>query len=210
VSLSRQTPLVYQISDGSITDDNYSAKSAELLHLVNAAVSLRIPLIQIRAKKISARHLFDLTTAIVDLVRNSRTRVLVNDRLDIATAAGADGVHLTASSVPIDLVRRNVPDDFLIAVSTHSQVEIARARSGGADLAVFGPVFESPGKARPVGLDELKTAVDANPEFPVLALGGIDQTNYRKVLDAGAAGFAAIRFLNNVQNLEKLSVDLGL
>ena len=210
MSLSRQTPLVYLISDGSITDKNYQSKSAEFQQLVKAAVDFRIPLIQIREKKIYARHLFDLTTAIVDLTRSSGTRVLVNDRLDIAIAAGADGVHLTASSVPVDFVRRKVPDDFLIAVSSHSQVELDAARSRGADLAVFGPVFESPGKAKPIGLDGFTTAINANPEFPVLGLGGIDQTNFRQVLDAGAAGFAAIRFLNSVQNLEKLSGDLGL
>lgn len=210
MSLSRQTPLVYLISDGSITDENYQSKSAEFQQLVKAAVDFRIPLIQIREKKIYARHLFDLTTVIVDLAKNSRTRVLINDRLDIAIAAGADGVHLTASSVPVDFVRRKVPDDFLIAVSSHSQVELDSARSRGADFAVFGPVFESPAKAKPIGLDEFTTAVVANPQFPVLALGGIDQTNYREILDAGASGFAAIRFLNNAQNLEKLSVDLGL
>jgi thiamine-phosphate pyrophosphorylase len=210
VSLPRETPLVYLISDGSITDENYPAKSAQLLQLVNAAVGFCIPLIQIREKKISARILHDLTTAVVDLTRNSRTQVLVNDRLDIATAAGADGVHLTASSVPVDIVRRNTPRDFLIAVSSHSQAELDAARSGGADLAVFGPIFESPGKANPIGLIGLATAVDANPKFSVLGLGGIDQTNYRQVLNSGAAGFAAIRFLNNIQNLEKLSADLEL
>jgi thiamine-phosphate pyrophosphorylase len=210
VRLSREAPLVYLISDGSITDENYPAKSAKLVQLVKAAVNYHIPLIQIREKKISARYLYDLATAMVGLTRNSRTRVLVNDRLDIAIAAGANGVHLTATSVSADVVRRSAPDDYLIAVSTHSQVELEEARCRGADLAVFGPIFESPGKANPIGLIELKNAVDANPEFPVLALGGVDHTNYHHVLDAGAAGFAAIRFLNNAQNLEKLSVDLEL
>jgi len=210
VNLSRETPLVYLISDGSITDDNYPVNSAHLFQVARAAVDFRIPLIQVREKKISARCLFDLTTAVVGLTRNSRTRVLVNDRLDIAIAAGANGVHLTAKSALVDVARRNAPHDFLIAVSTHSQVELEEARCRGADLAVFGPIFESPGKANPIGLAELTTAVDANPEFPVLALGGVEQTNYHRVLDAGAAGFAAIRFLNNAQNLEKLSVDLGL
>lgn len=210
MSLLRQTPLVYLISDGSITDENYTAKSSEFLQLVKAAINNHIPLIQIREKEISARCLSDLATAVVDLSRNSRTKVLVNDRLDVAITAGADGVHLTARSAPVDLVRRSAPKEFLIAVSCHSQAELEEARVGGADLAVFGPIYESPGKATPIGLAELKTAVNAEPDFPVVALGGIDETNYRQVLDTGAAGIAAIRFLNNVQNLEKLSDDLGL
>jgi thiamine-phosphate pyrophosphorylase len=210
VSLSTEHPLVYLISDGSINSQNYPAKSAELLNLVKAAVAFRIPLIQIREKGIPTRRLYELSTAIVKLTTQTLTRVLVNDRLDIALAAGADGVHLTTMSVAADVVRRNVPDDFLIAVSTHSRTELDSARTGGADLAVLGPVFASPGKQKPIGLDAFTLIVDQHPEFPVLALGGIDQTNYRQVLDAGAAGFAAIRFLNNAQNLEKLSLDLGL
>ena len=210
MSLSTEHPLVYLISDGSINSQNYPPKSAQLLNLVKAAVAFRIPLIQIREKNISSRRLYELSTAIVKLTGPSLTRVLVNDRLDVAIAAGADGVHLTTTSVAADVVRRNVPDDFLIAVSTHSKSELEAARTGGADLAVLGPVFPSPGKQEPIGLDEFTLALDDHPEFPVLALGGIDQNNYREVLDAGAAGFAAIRFLNNVQNLEKLSLDLGL
>jgi Thiamine monophosphate synthase len=210
VSLSTEHPLVYLISDGSINSQNYPAKSAQLLNLVKSAVAFRIPLIQIREKNIPTRQLYELSTAIVKLTTQTLTRVLVNDRLDIALAAGADGVHLTTMSVAADVVRRNVPDDFLIAVSTHSQAELNAARSNGADLAVLGPVFASPGKQEPIGLDEFTLALDDHAEFPVLALGGINQTNYREVLDAGAAGFAAIRFLNNAQNLEKLSLDLGL
>jgi thiamine-phosphate pyrophosphorylase len=134
----------------------------------------------------------------------------VNDRIDIAMAAGADGVHLTSRSVPLDVVRRHVPKDFVIGVSTHSIDEVSAAKHGGADLAVLGPIFETPGKGEPIGVERLSKAVAAFPEFRLLGLGGVDESNYHEVLDAGASGFAAMRFLNNRQNLEKLSRELGL
>lgn len=203
-------PLVYLISDGSITPDNYKARSASFLKLVDAAVKYRIPYVQIREKHLSARLLFDLASDAVRACQDSTTRLLINDRLDVALSVGADGVHLTADSVTADVVRKYVPDGFVIAKSTHSIDEIHQAKSAGADFAVFGPIFETPGKRSAVGLEVLAEAANRTSPFPVLALGGVDETNYRGVLDVGSAGFAAIRFLNNTANLAKLSMELGL
>ena len=193
-----------------MTNENYSSKSQKFLSLVKTASDVRIPLIQIREKNISARSLYQLTASVMTAIRSSSTKALVNERIDIAMAAGADGVHLTSRSVPLDVVRRHVPDGFVIGVSTHSIDDISAAQQGGADLAVLGPIFETPGKGEPIGIECLPKTVSAFPEFPILGLGGIDESNYRDVLAAGAAGFAAIRFLNNRQNLEKLSRELGL
>jgi thiamine-phosphate pyrophosphorylase len=210
VSFERNTPLVYLISDGRMTDENHSSMAPVFLDLVFAASNARITLIQIREKRLSARNLYELTKAVVTTAANSRTRVLVNNRVDIAMAAGADGVHLSSQSVPANVVRRHVPTGFLIGASTHSTEEITEAKQASADFMVFGPVFDTPGKGRPTGLEQLRSACAIDPDLPVLALGGIDQTNYRGVIDAGAAGFAAIRFLNDAENLVRVSRELGL
>src|SRR6185369_15178481 len=101
-------------------------------------VDAEVPLFQIREKSLSARALYELVVGAVSITRGSKTRLLVNDRVDVARAAGADGVHLTAHSLPADVVRSTCGPDFLIGVSTHSREEAQAARAGGADFVVFG------------------------------------------------------------------------
>jgi len=203
-------PLVYFISDGSVNDQNYDAKSIDLLRVLSTVVSANIPLVQIREKQLSIRHLFDLARRAVSLTQGTQTKLLINDRLDVALAVGADGVHLTSTSLRPNVVRTTTPDGFMIGVSTHSVDEVQWAAENGVDLAVFGPVFDSPGKDRFVGLDTLREAVRTAQEMPILALGGVDARNYRDVLSTGAAGFAAIRFLNDSQNIETLRAEFNL
>jgi thiamine-phosphate pyrophosphorylase len=205
MALANGKPLVYLISDNSITDDNFQETSDAFLELLSAAVAAGVSMVQIREKHLSARLLFDLAKRASSISKGTGTMLLINDRLDIALAADADGVHLTTMSITPDLVRRYVADGFLVGVSTHSSNEIQPVAQAGADFAVFGPVFRSPGKPAPTGIDGLTDAVKAVDGFPVLALGGIDASNYRQVMEAGAAGFAAIRFLNDVRNFELLT-----
>jgi thiamine-phosphate pyrophosphorylase len=203
-------PLIYLISDGSISDYNYEVASSRFLNLLEAAVLAHIPLVQIREKKLTAKALFELTKRATAITKDSLTKILVNDRADIALAAAADGVHLTSQSVLPDAIRKHFPSGFLVGASAHSPDDLISAAKGGADFAVFGPIFESPGKPRMLGLDVLQQAVNKAGDFPVLALGGIDGANYRQALDCGAAGFAAIRFLNDAENLERLRIEFDL
>jgi thiamine-phosphate pyrophosphorylase len=114
--------------------------------------------------------------------------VLVNDRLDVALAAGVDGVHLPANGLPAAGVR---PFVKTLGCSIHSVEDGVKAERDGADFVVFGAVFDTPGK-RPAGLQALR-AVTAAVKIPVLAIGGITNENTPAVLEAGAAGIAAIR-----------------
>ena len=203
-------PLIYFISDGSIDDQNYSIRSAHLLQLLSEAVSANIPFAQFREKQLSARRLLDLARRAVYITRGSRTKLLINDRLDMALAAGADGVHLTSRSVPSDVVRQHRFRDLVIGVSTHSVDDVRQAANSGADLIVFGPVFDTPRKGVARGLEALSEAVRNACDVPVLALGGINDGNYHDVLASGAAGFAAIRFLNDPQDLARLRAEFNL
>ena len=203
-------PLIYLISDGSIDEANFDAGSDRFLKVVESAVRAHLPLVQIREKRLSARRLFELTKLAVAAAQDSATKIIVNDRVDIALAAKADGVHLTSRSVAPEAIRKYFPADLVVGASTHSLDELGAAAKGGADFAVFGPIFESSEKPAAQGLDALEKAVEFARDFPVLALGGIDATNYKLVLETAAAGFAAIRFLNDIKSLEGLRAEFDL
>jgi thiamine-phosphate pyrophosphorylase len=142
-----------------------------------------------------ARVLYELATRAADIRRGSATRLLVNDRFDVARAAGADGVHLTSRSLPTHLVREICGKDFLIGVSTHS-LEEARSASN-ADFIVFGPVFAT-GSKQPQGLEKLREVANALAGFPVVAIGGVNLDNVTQCFEAGASGVAAIRLFDDL------------
>ena len=160
----------------------------DLLASVNAAVRDGVEIIQVREKDLGARALFELVCRIRDVAAGSRTKVLVNDRLDVALAAGVDGVHLPGHGLPTVRVRPLVKT---LGRSIHTVEEGLEAERESADFVVFGPVFETPGK-KPVGIEALR-AVTAVVKIPVLAIGGITHENTPLALEAGAAGIAAIR-----------------
>lgn len=194
---------IYLITDGTLTVQDFSLNSKKTLSLIESAVSNNISLIQIREKHLPAKFIFELSVQAVKLAKNSNTKILINDRADIAFAAKADGVHLTSNSIPTKIIRQNFPKDFLIGVSAHLPEKVLSAKEQGADFAVFSPIFATPNKGEPKGLEILQKVCEALNPFPVLALGGIDEENYKEVLEI-ASGFAAIRFLHNPKNLRKL------
>jgi thiamine-phosphate pyrophosphorylase len=205
-------PFIYPITSGMVTPANFESAKAGVLKIVEAAVREGAALVQIREKLLTARLLFELVSEASAVTRGSRTRLLVNDRADIALAAGADGVHLTSVSIPCRAVRAVFPKGFLIGVSAHGVDEVLAGKEQGADFATFGPVFETPSKARygpPLGIQGFREAAAAAREFPVAALGGIDEDNYRSVIGAGAAGIASIRLLNDPAKLRSLCLEFA-
>ena len=186
---------------------NFSQKKSQTLELIEIAAQNNISLIQIREKKLSARLVFEIARAAVKITQNTGTKLLVNDRADIALAANADGVHLTARSLSAGAIRRAFPKDFIIGVSTHTIEEAGNAKNQTADFVTFSPIFSTPNKDKLQGVENLREVCEKLKPFPVIALGGIDETNYKSVLENGASGFAAIRFLNDAENIRKLSTD---
>ncbi len=193
-------PVIYLITSGAtnVQTTPSSKEFADVLEVVTAAVAARVSLIQLREKLLSARVLFELTSQAAEISRNSETRLVVNDRADIARAAGAAGVHLSTRSLGADVIRRAFGQDFLIAVSTHTIAE-ARAAREYADFAVFGPVFRTKSKKNygpPQGLAKLaEVARDVAP-FPIVALGGVGLDQVEECFEAGAAGIAGIGIYN--------------
>jgi thiamine-phosphate pyrophosphorylase len=212
MSLKLKPPATYLITSGKTTPltTTQSEEFQSITRLVLSAVAAGISLIQIREKVLSARVLFELTAQCADITRGTATRLLVNDRADVAAASGADGVQLTGQSLPVEVIRRHFGAEFLIGVSTHSLVEVTRAAAEGADFAVFGPVFDTPSKRQygaPVGLSALREVVTSNRDFPIIAIGGITLENARDCFANGANGIAAIRLFEEAGDLESL-VDL--
>lgn len=196
-------PVKYLITKGDATPENFPEKKREIVKVVERSVDVGVDLIQVREKDLTAKLVFELTEASVRAAAGSKAKVLVNDRFDIAVAAKAQGVHLTGSSISASIVRSYVPGDFVIGVSTHNLEETIEAKDAGADFALFGPIFQTPGKGEPAGTEKLKEICEIVSPFPILAVGGIDETNYRSIIDAGAAGFAAIRYLNEFVTIGK-------
>ena len=203
-----QRPITYLITSGETTSSTTpaSAEFLAVLALVERAVSAGITLVQLREKNLTARTLHELAARAAAITRGSATRILVNDRADIARTALCDGVHLTTRSLDARVVRRAFGEEFLIGVSTHALDEAQAARDRGADFAVYGPVFDTPSKRSngpPLGLESLREAAHALAPFPIVALGGIAEETVAEVFRAGAQGVAAIRLFADGQNLTR-------
>jgi thiamine-phosphate pyrophosphorylase len=189
-----------------------------LLRTIEAASQAGVDWIQLREKDLSAKECVSLTrSAHLRAQKPSRTqnqpsRILINDRLDVALAGHAGGVHLGENSLPVEEVKRFLQHsspqnarskDFLVGVSCHSMESAISAANAGADYIFFGPVFATPSKAAygaPQGLERL-AAICQSISIPVLAIGGITLENITRCLTAGAAGIAAIRMFQDAADI---------
>src|SRR5262245_56224788 len=180
-----------------ITDRRRCGPHGEDALIRRAALAARAGahLIQVREHDLADGALLALVARIVHAVHGTRTRILVNDRLDVAVAAGAHGVHLRGDSAPARRVRLSAPPRFLIGRSVHSSDEIARvSEEGDLDYLLFGTVFPTTSKpgGSAWGIAGLTEAVGAARGLPVLAIGGITLRTAGLLAGIGCAGFAAI------------------
>jgi thiamine-phosphate pyrophosphorylase len=191
----RPRNLICLVTDRQRLSPGRSAEASleRLADLVGAAAESGVDLIQLRERDLPARDLVTLAVRCVE--RAGLAQILINDRLDVALAARAHGVHLRSDSVDAAVVRRLVPADFLIGRSVHGAVEAAETGTAGRlDYLMFGTVFSTVSKPshHPVsGLRALADACGAAPA-PVLAIGGITLDRVAAVISSGASGVAAI------------------
>lgn len=205
-------PLLCYITDRNQFPGDEVTRRKRLLEKIAEAAHNQIDYIQLREKDLAAKELEILAGDAVRILREAhrrtdnrepRTALLINSRIDVALAVGADGVHLPADDISPADVRRTWQSSagalarVAISISCHKPEEVRRAQIAGADLALFAPVFEKKDApaVSPAGLDTLRRACQCN--LPVLALGGITLENAAACLEAGAAGVAAIRLFQD-------------
>lgn len=222
--MTSNSPILCYVTDRRLAGGDASPDQL-LRHIENAATA-GVDWLQIREKDLPARELLALTRRAIHATRaapnakprqyappGAPMRVLVNDRLDVAVAAGAAGAHLGGDSIPVAQVVRwrragNAPDDFLVGISCHHLREAIGAERDGADYIFFGPVYETPSKSSfgaPLGIGKL-TEVCRSVRIPILAIGGINEENAAACVRAGAAGIAAIRLFQQPPDSTSLAV----
>ncbi|NOY14240.1 MAG: thiamine phosphate synthase [Deltaproteobacteria bacterium] len=180
-----------------ITDRQQLPGGRQLPKVVEELLQAGVRMLQLREKDLSAAELYPLAQEMRELTRRYDCLLFINDRIDLALAVEADGVHLGGHSLPIPAARKLLGPNRLIGVSTHSLQEILLAAQQGADFATFGPVFFTPSKAAygaPLGLNRLTQACAVSP-IPIYALGGIKPENTGSVKRTGADGIALISAL---------------
>lgn len=185
-----------------ITDRHQCAAGFTLLSAAEAALQGGVSAVQLREKDLAPKELLRRARQLRTLTARYGAQLLINDRVDIALAADADGVHLTEQSMDIRSARALLGPKRLIGVSTHSLQRARNAAEDGADFITFSPIYPTPSKAKygePQGVEKLR-AVCAEIKIPVFALGGITPERHPEVLRSGATGIALISAIMGAPN----------
>lgn len=202
---------LYLITDRKLINQANLAAVCEAALAAGAAFSNPNPVaLQLREKDLDAGPMLELALGLKAICRRWNARLLISERLDVALAAGADGVHLPAKSIPPAAARRLLGPQALIGISTHSRAEIDQGAAAGADFAVFGPVYPSiskPGYDRAVGLEGLRAACQGAP-IAVFALGGITPPRCAQLGGAGARGGALIGAIMKAQRPAAVTTEM--
>jgi len=186
-----------------VTDEGLS-RGLSHTQLAERALAGGADVIQLRDKKLEGRRLMEHARAIRKLTNDAGKSFIVNDRLDVALASGADGVHLGQEDMALADARALAPEGFLIGVTVHDLREAVEAEKGGADYLGLSPIFATGSKSdagSACGLDMLRK-VKRSVSVPVVAIGGINAANARKVLEAGADGLAVISAVASQPDVE--------
>jgi len=200
--VSIHLPKVYPITDSGISGLSHFEQTKRLI-----AGGAR--LIQLREKRASSRVFYDDAAAAVEAARSADVKLIINDRVDVAFALQADGVHLGQDDMPVEPARRLLGRDALIGFSTHNLEQAREALRLPIDYLAFGPIFLTSTKSNPdpvAGLDQLRHVCSLAGSLPVVAIGGINRSNAREVLAEGADAVAVISALvaNPTQIAENL------
>ncbi|MGR3293291.1 MAG: thiamine phosphate synthase [Candidatus Scalindua sp.] len=175
-----------------ITDRKVCEK--KLTDIIKQAIEGGVGTVQLREKDLCTRDLHSLAKEIREITKKKGVNLIINDRVDIAIAVDADGVHLGWQSLEIGMVRKMIGQDKIIGFSAHSLREAERAENSGADYVTISPIFDTVNKdyfIKPLGVDEIGK-IKEQISIPLIALGGINENNVNKVLKNGADGIAVI------------------
>jgi len=176
-----------------ITDRKLFADVSLMIKGVEEALEGGVGAVQLREKDLEVRQLLELAYRMRETTAKYRAKLFINDRVDVALAVGADGLHLAGTSMPVSGARQAAGEDMLIGVSVHSPEEAGKAEDEGADFVTMGPIYETPSKmsyGRPLGPGVFVRSRGLS--VPVFAIGGITEDKVAALLGAGAYGIAVI------------------
>lgn len=192
-----------------ITDRKFFTDHSSLFTALEEALKGGLKAVQLREKDLGARDLLDMAYKLRQLTKTYQARLFINDRVDIALAVEADGVHLGRESIPAHAVRKTFQNKLKIAVSTHNLDEVIEAEREGADFITLGPVYHTPSKIKygePIGVETLRR-IKEKISIPVFAIGGIGVNKVREVKDAGVDGVALISAILATKNIRETTAN---
>lgn len=190
-----------------LVTDRLQTGGRPLVSVIDQAVAGGLRAVQLRERDLAMRPLLALADELRASLRERHVRLLINDRVDLVMALGADGVHLRADSLPVAVARHVLGPDRLIGVSAHSADDAVRAEADGADFVVLGPIYDTPSKRRyggPIGLRPLEEA-GRRCRIPVFAIGGITVARVTEVRRAGAFGVAVLSAILSAASVESVT-----
>lgn len=161
------------------------------MQVVRRALEGGVTTVHLREKDLDSRNMFFLASEMRNMTREFNANLIINDRIDIALAVGADGVHMGKNSMPMTEARRLVGRNKLIGFSAHNMQEAVGAEENGANYITLSPIFQSPNKGKPIGPEAVPVVKDVL-RIPVIALGGINEDNIASVLEHRADGIAVV------------------
>ena len=195
--------------------DRIIALGRPLFEVVEEAIIGGVTMVQLREKEATSREFYEIALEIRELTKRNKVPLVINDRLDIALAVGADGLHIGQSDLPLEAVRRVAGGRLFVGVSAGSVQEAVQAEAGGADYLGVGAVFPTGSKddaGEAIGLESLR-AICSAVDLPVVAIGGIGPSNATAVMQCGADGIAVISAILSQQNVrvatEKLKLQIS-
>jgi len=190
--------------------DSEAAKGRYLLNLIEKSVNSGVTLVQLRAKELQTREFLQLALQTAKLLKEKSIPLIINDRIDIALACGAEGVHLGQEDIPLPYARKILGKKKRIGISVNTVNEAEEAEKGGADYLGVGPVYYTPSKRDlkailgPSGLKVIREKV----KIPILAIGGINAENAREVMSCGVDGIAVISALMEAEDIAEATREL--
>ncbi|MBI3596022.1 MAG: thiamine phosphate synthase [Nitrospirae bacterium] len=185
-----------------LVTDRHQTGGRPLDEIVEGALAGGVRAVQLREKDLPARAFLRWAEKMRLLTARFGARLLINDRLDVCLAVGADGVHLRADSLPVPVVRKILGPERLIGQSTHAVSEVIEAQRAGADFVVLGPIYDTPSKrsmGRPLGSSAIRSAA-SQVAIPVFAIGGIRLERILEVIQSGGQGVAVISAILQAPN----------
>ena len=195
-------PKIYPITDVSITNLSH-------LEQVKRLIAGGAELIQLRDKHSSAQDFYESAQAVMEFVKGKNVKIIINDRVDIALAVKADGVHLGQDDLPPPAARQIMGNNALIGFSTHNVIQATEAVKLPLNYIALGPIFQTSTKENPdktVGLEGINEVRRVIGNFPLTAIGGIDLKHSRSVLSAGANSLALIsQILKSPENITQIT-----